>query len=306
MSLRNAVDEGHGRIVYGVDLSHGAVRGDDGTGDIATNAMSQSAAYVQQTWESGNGNRVYAGLRGERDASLGGQYSPSFGFTERIARNLSLKGNVARAFRAPSASELYFPFYGNPALRPERSRVGDLSLNDSAIAGGASLGWFFNFSQDLIVPDLTTFMAVNKNQAAISGLTLSLRTLPMNRITAAVNVTDLYRAQGFDASGAMSRLPNDPVINANVDLTYSGRQNDAVTEAGLRMRVVGNRGPVTFNAPLFDQPVSYSRLDAYVRTRLGERAVLTLRGYNLGNERYAEIGGYPMPGRAFGVELSTH
>jgi len=305
VSLRNAVEQGNGRIVYGVDLAHGTVRGDDGTGDISSNALSQTAAYLQQTWETGNGNRIYAGLRAERDASLGGQYSPSAGFTQRVASNLVLKGNIARAFRAPNASELYFPFYGNPSLQPERSRVGDLTLNDSAIAGGASLGWFFNFSQDLIVPDLTTFTAINKDQAAISGFTLTVRTLPLNHITAALNLTDLYRAQGFDQSGMMSRLPNDPVINGTLDLTYVAAQRSLVTEAGLRMRVVGNRGDVSFTAPSFDQAVGYSNLDAYVRARLGAHALLTLRGYNLGNERYAEIGGYPMPGRAFAVELST-
>lgn len=306
VSLRNAVEQGRGRIVYGVDLAHGAVRGDDGTGDVGNHAMSQTAAYVQQTWESGSGNRVYAGIRAERDASLGGQYSPSAGFTERLARDLVLKGNVARAFRAPNASELYFPFYGNPALRAERSRVGDLTLTDSAIGGGASLGWFYNFAQDLIAADLTTFAAVNENRAAISGLTFSVRTLPMNHVTAAFSMTDLYRAQGFDASGAMSRLPNDPVLNANLDLTYAAAARATLSEAGIRIHLVGNRGPVAYNAPPFDQPIEFSKIDAYVRTRLGDRAMLTLRGYNLGNERYGEIGGYPMPGRAFAVELSTH
>ena len=35
------------------------------------------------------------------------------------------------------------------------------------------------------------------------------------------------------------------------------------------------------------------------------RLLVTLRGYNLGDERYAEIGGYAMPGRSFALELST-
>jgi hypothetical protein len=33
--------------------------------------------------------------------------------------------------------------------------------------------------------------------------------------------------------------------------------------------------------------------------------MLTLRGADLGNERYAQIAGYPMPGRSFAIELST-
>lgn len=305
LSLRDAVDEGGGRLLYGVDLARGVVHSDDGAGDAATNAVSQSAAYVQQTWQSHRGDRVYAGFRGERDASLGGQYSPSFGFTRVLGPDFTLKGNVARAFRAPNASELYFPFYGNPALRPERSSVGDLTLTDGAILGGASLGWFFNYSRDLIVPDLATFTAQNEAQGSIGGFTFALRTLPLNRFTTSLGITDLYRAQAFDASGATHRIPNDPVLNATLDLTYRGLPSGLLSDAGVRMRVVGKRGAVDTTLPLFDQPAAASRLDAYARFRLTRGALLTLRGANLGNERYAEIPGYPMPGRSFALELST-
>jgi outer membrane receptor protein involved in Fe transport len=42
-----------------------------------------------------------------------------------------------------------------------------------------------------------------------------------------------------------------------------------------------------------------------VTLRVTHHALLTLRGYNLGNERYAEVSGYPMPGRTFAVELTA-
>ena len=48
-----------------------------------------------------------------------------------------------------------------------------------------------------------------------------------------------------------------------------------------------------------------TRVDAYARLRLAPRALLSLRVYNLGNERYEEIGGFPLPGRSLAVELST-
>jgi outer membrane receptor protein involved in Fe transport len=51
--------------------------------------------------------------------------------------------------------------------------------------------------------------------------------------------------------------------------------------------------------------VAYSDLTAYASFRLAPKMLLTLRGYNLGNERYAEVSGYPMPGRTFAVELTA-
>jgi outer membrane receptor protein involved in Fe transport len=50
---------------------------------------------------------------------------------------------------------------------------------------------------------------------------------------------------------------------------------------------------------------NYTTIDGYVRLRLAPRALLSLRVYDLGNERYEEAAGYPMPGRTFVVELST-
>jgi outer membrane receptor protein involved in Fe transport len=55
---------------------------------------------------------------------------------------------------------------------------------------------------------------------------------------------------------------------------------------------------------------AYTTVNGYLRLRVAPRALVTLRVYNLGNERYSAVasppfGGYPVPGRAFGIELST-
>jgi outer membrane receptor protein involved in Fe transport len=51
---------------------------------------------------------------------------------------------------------------------------------------------------------------------------------------------------------------------------------------------------------------AYDTLDAFVRYRIDSKAIVTLRGFNLGNEYAAPIFGYPAPGRRVSVELSTH
>jgi vitamin B12 transporter len=321
LDLRNAVDAGAQRIVYGIDLSRGTVMTNTGGASlpvapsatppppISSAALAQTAAYVEDVADLSRTLRAYAGLRAERDGALGGEISPSLGLQAAVSRTLSIKANYATAFRAPNASELYYPGYGNPLLHPERARVGDITLTDSSLLGGASLGWFTNHTNDLIVPVLVKaysqqyvfiYAPENIDRAVMQGFTFDVKTRPYRGLSLALGVTDLYTA--LDVSNG-TRLPNDAVFTVNVALNVAPSPAGAFGGATISERLVGNRGPVNEAQPLFFQPVAYANLCALVDLRLDRRLDLFVRGYNLGNERYAEVAGYPMPGRTFALEL---
>jgi len=326
LSLRDVISGKSERTMYGVDLSRGTVSVNDGAGDpVASDALAQSAAYAQQTW-IGATDELYAGLRAERDGSLGGEFSPSIGARFDFSPAVTLKVNAATAFRAPNATELYYPFYGSIAqnlgsLQPERSELGDASLQDSRLLGGTTLAWFDNAARNLILPTCVQFCDVATNppnvfpvyapqniaRAHIAGFTLDTRTVPLNGYSVSLSATDLYLAQNLTLQ---TRLPDDPVFSVTLGLQYNGPSNAFVRSAGVSERVVGERtggvGPIDPTQPLFFQPAAYSDLTAFASFRLSARAALTLRGFNLGNERYADVAGYPMPGRTFAVELTTH
>jgi vitamin B12 transporter len=310
---RDIVSGANEQLLYGIDIARGNVRSDAG-GSVSVNTLAQTAAYVQQNVDTGWG-RFYYGVRGERDGALGGEFSPSLGALVHLSNEATLKANVATAFRAPNASELFFPGYGNPSLAPERAKVADLSLTGSRILGGATIGWFENRTNNLIVPtpvkagatcveDVTsfTFEPCNVDRAFIQGVTLDVRTPAYRGFTTGLNLTDLYRAENLDTQ---TRLPNQAVIAANLRLDYTGSASSALDSWGVWMHVSGARGFVDETQPLFDQPAAYTTVNAYLRVRAGRDMLLSLRGYNLGNERYAAVGGYPMPGRSFLVEVST-
>jgi len=326
LSLRNVVTGTNERLIYGVDLSRGFVTVDDGYGDPVTTAiLAQTAAYVQQTW-IGARDEFYAGLRAERDGSLGGEDSPSVGARVDLTGALTLKVNAATAFRAPNATELYYPGYGSVVqgfglLQPERAQVGDVTLADDRVLGGVALTWFDNDTRQLIVPvclaycnpatappgTFPVYAPQNVDHAHISGLTFDAKTLPVHGIFATAGATDLYLAQNLDQQLRLPDYPtlSYPVFNVNVGLQYTGEPRDFLSAAGISERAVGAGGAVDPTQPLFYQPAAYSDLTAYASLRVTPRALLTLRGYNLGNERYAQISGYPMPGRTFTVEVST-
>ena len=311
MSVRNAVETARNRLIYGLDLSRGNVREDSGAGSpgaISTATLAQSAAYVQETRPFAKGS-AYLGIRGERDGALGGEFSPSAGISVEVSPSFEVKANAATAFRAPNASELYFPGYGNRTLSAERARVADVTVTDRHALGGIAVGWFGNHTNDLIVPQLTgtdssgnpIYHPENVDRASIQGLTLDMRTLPAHGIVTSLTITDLYRALDMDTG---ARLPNDPVLTASLQLTFHTATISAMEDAGVTFRTAGARAPLDSFEPYFAQAGTYTVVDAFARFRVARRALLAIRGFNLGNERYAEVAGYPMPGRTLALELT--
>jgi vitamin B12 transporter len=294
-SLRNVVQNDGGALVYGVDLARGVARIDAGDGQPPVHGFAQTAVYAQDQMRFGNALRAYAGLRAERDGAQGGSLAPSLGGTWSFGNGLALRANASTAFRAPSAVDLYYPGFSNANLRPERTKNFDVAIEDARVLGGATFGWFVTAGNDLIAVSSTGVNNVQK--AVVSGFTLDVRTRPLNGFTARVNFTDLYRAQNLTASE--QRLPRRPVIVSNAELAYAGAPRALLASAGIVAHSVG------LNADPFGAAQPFTRIDAYARFRAAARALVTLRVYDLGGERYEEIGGFPMPGRSFALELST-
>ena len=314
-SLRNVTGDDHQRIVYGVDVMRGIARVDAGTGGgsplAADNApifydYAQTAAYVQSQWFGGYGQEFYAGLRGERDGSVGGAYSPSLGGILPVTSALQLKLNAATAFRAPTAEELYYPGYSNPYLQPERTRVGDATLAAPMLWGGVSFGWFTTSGSNLIVSPPPNYIPENVGRASIQGLSLDVTTPPFHGYTANLDVTNIYRAQDLDTD---SRLPGrGPVFAVGLGLHYLAPPSSRFDGFKITAQTQGpQESPDPYLAPIYVvyQPSTFTVINAYLGYRLTPQLLLTLRGYNLGNDRYAMFAGYPMPGRSFAIELRS-
>jgi vitamin B12 transporter len=314
-SLRNVVGTQRERLVYGVDLMRGVARVDPGTAGGAPSAAdnaaifdeyAQTAAYVQSQWFSDNGGQLYAGLRAERDGGLGGAYSPSLGGIIPFSRALQLKLNAATAFRAPTAEELYYPGFSNPDLAPERTRVGDATLVAPTLWGGVSFGWFTTSGTNLIVSPPPLYIPENVEHASIAGLSLGIATPNFAGYSATLNVTNLYRAQDL---GTDTRLPGrGPVFALGLGLRYVAPPSSRFDEFKIVAQTQGpQESPDPFLSPAYAvyQPSTFTLINGDIGYRLTPRLILTLRGYNLGNERYAFYAGYPMPGRSFTLELRS-
>jgi len=100
-------------------------------------------------------------------------------------------------------------------------------------------------------------------------------------------------------------LPFTPAGSAPVALTHPfGRERMAF---GMRCGIVGTNGQDASNVapPLTGAYDAFSSLDAYVRYKFAPDAIVSARGFNLGNVQSAPIFGYPAPGRRVVVEFAT-
>jgi vitamin B12 transporter len=316
-SASNAVGDDRQRLVYGVDASRGVALIDGGTGDPApvANAYAQTAAYVQQQWFAGNGNGFYVGLRAENDYTQnsnasGGALTPSIGGILKLSPAIALKLNAATAFRAPTAEDLFYPFFSNPDLVPERMRVGDATLTDSSLFGGVSLGWFTMSGSNLIIFDDSTFVPENVGHASIQGVTLTGKTPSYHGLLGSLSITNLYRAQDLDSDSAVDpyagqRLPGrGPTFATAIGLRYAAPRSGHLDDSGVTLTSWGQQSP-SASLPYWAQSAAFTTVDAYFGYRVGPQEVLVLRGNNLLGARYAYYNGYPMPGSSFVLELRT-
>lgn len=314
-SLKDVVGDDRLRLVYGIDLMRGIARIDPGTGggspsaadDMAIfNPYAQTAAYVQSQWFGRNGQQFYAGIRGERDGGFGGAYSPSLGGIVPVTHDLQLKLNAATAFRAPTEEELYYPGFSNPNLQPERTRVGDATLVAPALWGGVSFGWFFTSGSNLIVSPPPNYIPENVGHASIQGLSFSASTPPVKGFGADLQVVNLYRAQDLDTD---SRLPGrGGVFAVTLGLKYvppAASRFDGFKIAARTQGPQESSDPFLSPAYAVYQPATFTDVDGYIGYRIAPAVVVALRGYNLGNDRYALYAGYPMPGRSFAIEVRS-
>lgn len=158
----------------GFSTSYG--NGSDGA-SFSRKVDSAMAGYIGPLFLSSNRNEFQFNARHDRYSDFGDATTGLAAYGLKFAPGWKAIVQGSTAFKAPTFNELYFPFYGNPALKAERARSVELGLQ---YAQGASLvraSLFRTRTHDLIVFDSNTFLANNIARAKVSGLELTGRTV---------------------------------------------------------------------------------------------------------------------------------
>ena len=174
------------------------------------------AAFAQYQGKSG-AHDLQASLRRDDNDQFGGKTTGGIAWGYGFGGGWRVTASHATAFKAPSFNELYYPFFGNPALRPESSRSSELSLGRDAGAWQWQLNAYQTRIDDLIVYDTAIFAANNIEQARIRGveLTASARFGEWD-VRGQLGTLDARNLSAGSNHG--KRLPRRPQRSARLDL----------------------------------------------------------------------------------------
>ena len=140
------------------------------TNQLGDSSMNFAALYVQDEWVAGSRWTVIPSVRWDYNDVFGSEVTGKLGTTYKINKGLRFKANIGTAYRAPTASELYFDWrhspaaqvnvhiVGNPDLKPEKAFNFDVGVEGERGKTFGKLTYFHNKVEDLI--NINTVMTI--------------------------------------------------------------------------------------------------------------------------------------------------
>ena len=263
-----------------------------------TNQLTEFERRVKSAWfgltgatraQPGDGrHRVQLSVRHDDYSDVGTATTGLASYRYDFASHWSVGAQASSAFRAPSFNDLYFPFFGNPQLRPEESTSGELALGYTREQLQVRAAAYRTRARDLIVFDPATSIAQNVARATLDGIELSAR--------------QAIGAWRIDANASFTRPVDDAtderllrraarVFNLGVDRDF-GRWS-----AGAGLSYNGARFDSDINTFARTELPAYTLLRLYGAWRVTDNVTLTARLENLTDEQYELVSGYNTPRR---------
>ena len=256
---------------------------------LADHRQTSRAGFAQAAWTPGR-VRLDLGARRDEHSQFGGETTLRLGGVVELGRASRLRASWGESFRAPALGDLFFPFFGNPDLRPERGRSWELGVERERGGVTARLTGFGSELDDLIQFDLGRNLPFNIGRARIRGLesTVELRRGAWRARADATWLESEDRATG-------APLPRRPRWSGSTLVDGElGRWS-----VGATVRAVGAREDVG-RRPL----ASYTVADLRAARPLSARWRAFARLENLLDRDYEEVTGTPAPGRSWAVGVA--
>jgi vitamin B12 transporter len=208
-----------------------------------------------------------------------------------------LRGSYATGFRAPTINQLFFPNFGNPNLKPEKSQGLDVAVDQSLLDDRVvlSAGYFWTRYRDLILSvsdpvacgfTLFGFCAQNIGLSRAKGLEASAK-FKLVRDQPWIKSLDLQFQYTYthtdNLTNMNTRLPKWPLNQWSTILSYQPIEG---LRANLEGRFVGQR----YNDVTNNQSISSFKVWNLSATyEVSKNILVYTRVDNLFNEKYEEV-----------------
>ena len=248
------------------------------------NVNSLSGGY---TGEFGQ-QQIQFNLRQDSYSDFGTVNTGLLGYGFAFSESWRVTGSVSNAFKAPTFNDMYDPYLGNPALKPERSQNDEVGLHYTANGHRVDAIYFDNRITDFITLN-SAYVATNTVLAQITGQEFSYagdfgnshikaNATFQNPRDTTTGLVLARRAKEF-ASAAATHDFN--ALNVGVEMRYSGERQD---------------GSHTLS--------SYSLFNLSSRYTLDKHWNLSARINNVFNTDYSEAYSYNTLGRNAFIGIS--
>ena len=225
-------------------------------------------------------------VRGDQYSDFGNANTWYAGYAYFLTPSLRLKASASTGFMAPTFNDLYYPWGGNPLLKPEQARSNEVGMQYMQASWNARITAFENRYTDLIDNDenwTRTNIAKAKNQGVEVALAGKWQ-LP----TVGVQQWRL----SFTSQDPQNEITHQTLARRAKTLAQVGlTQSIGDWDTGIQWRYNGARTDDAQNLK------SYTVLDLTASQALTSELRLNLRLENAGNTSYQTIYGYNMPKR---------
>ena len=131
------------------------------------------AGFVQYQGALKNHSVVLA-ARQDSNQQFGGKTTGSAAWAYSFNEALRVSASYGTAFKAPTFNDLYYPYFGNPRLKPETSQSGEVGGKGRWLGVDWALNGYYTSIDDLITFDAATFLPQNIAKAEIFGMEAQL------------------------------------------------------------------------------------------------------------------------------------
>lgn len=257
--------------------------------------------YLQDLWYISGDILLLSGLRWDHNSQYNTAFSPRISLTKHFTEDLNLTFGYGEAFRAPTISDLYdflplWNSYGNPDLKPEKSKRVDITANWRTERSFFMVNIYRSLIKDGIASitiddgDSKKYSMINFGRIRMHGLNMNVE----KSLT-----TNIVGSLGY---GWLEKM----VLNNNTG-EYTPMMDYGESRWDLALKYKGNNLTSSFNWQIVsgrsDLP-DYNILDFNLKYQINQGFSLSLAANNLLDEEYEIISGYPMPGRSFRAGLS--
>jgi vitamin B12 transporter len=254
------------------------------------NFSGQSQQFVRSVgsaWMGVTGNvgphQLQANLRQDQYSDVGGATSALAAYGFKIDPEWRVTAQLSNAFRAPSFNDLYFPFFGNPDLEPERSVSGELGLQYAGRQANLRAALFRTDTRDLVVFDPAAQRAENLDEARATGFELG-GGWRSGAWQLYANGTLLRAIDESTGEWLLRRAP----WTVNAGATY----DPGSWSAGAEVSVVGPRDDIDINTFQRVELASYVLVRLVAAWRVSMHLTLRVRVENLFDAEYETVSGY--------------